>query len=121
MDFYCCSIDSPAEYKKFIASHDNAIKTGKAAWMEADESGRKVWPYSQSMPEEAPNRESIIYFEFVDEEMNIYVDFFNRDTEEWVESYRFKDDEIAWTISVDNLVCGDPLGLAGKKQEVDDA
>ena len=46
----------------------------------------------------------------------IYVDFFNRDTEEWLESYRFTDDEYAWTISVDNAFCGDPLGLAGRRQ-----
>lgn len=120
MEFYCFSTQSPDEYKEIILSHENAVKTEKAAWMQAHEAGKKVWPYSQSMPEEAPNRESIIYFEFVDEDLNIYVDFFNWDTEEWIESYRFQDDELAWTISVDNLVCGDPLGLAGKQQEVDD-
>lgn len=34
MDFYCYSMDTPVEYKKFILSHDNAVKTEKAAWME---------------------------------------------------------------------------------------
>lgn len=116
MDFYCYSTDTPAAYKEFILQHDNAVKTEKAEWMKAHKAGKKVWPYSQSMPEEAPNRESIIYFEFVDEDLNIYVDFFNRDTEEFLESYRFKDDELAWTISVDNVVCGDPLGLMEKKK-----
>lgn len=84
MDFYCCSMQSPDEYKKIILSHENAVKTEKAAWMEAGKAGKKVWPYSASMPEEEPNRESVIYFEFVDEDLNIYVDFFNRDTEEWL-------------------------------------
>lgn len=116
MDFYCCSMDTPGAYKKFILQHDNAVKTEKAAWMEAGKAGKNVWAYSASMPEEEPNRESIIYFEFVDEDLNIYVDFFNRDTEEWIESYRFKDEGLAWTISVDNVFCGDPLGLTEKKE-----
>lgn len=116
MDFYCCSMHSPDDYKKIILSHENSVKTEKAAWMEAGKAGKKVWPYSESMPEEEPNRESVIYFEFVDEDLNIYVDFFNRDTEEWLESYRFTDDEYAWTISVDNAFCGDPLGVAGRRQ-----
>ena len=30
--------------------------------------------------------------------------------------YRFKDEELAWTISVDNVFCGDPLGQAEKKE-----
>ena len=117
MDFYCCSIHKPDEYKEFILSHENAVKTEKAAWMQAHKAGKKVWPYSESMPECKPKRESIIYFEFVDEDLNIYVDFFNRKTEEWIESYKFKDEQLAWTISVDNLLCEDPLGLEGKEKE----
>lgn len=116
MDFYCCSTDTPDEYKKFILQHDNAVKTEKAAWMEAHEAGKKVWPYSHSMLEEETDRGNIIYLEIVDEDLNIYVDFFNMDTEEWIESYRFKDEELAWTISVDNVFCGDPLGLTEKKE-----
>lgn len=115
MDFYCCSMNTPGEYKRFILQHDNAVKTEKAEWMEAHKAGKKVWAYSQSMLEEETDRENIIYLEFVDEDLNIYVDFFNYDTEEWIESYRFKDDELAWTILVDNVVCGDPLGLTERK------
>ena len=115
LDFYCLSTDTPDEYKEFILQHDNAVKTEKAAWMEAHKAGKKVWPYSQSMLVDEPNRANIIYLEFVDEDLNIYVDFFNYDTEEWIESYRFKDDELAWTTLVDNVVCGDPLGRLQKR------
>lgn len=115
MEFFCYSAHSPDEYKKIILSHENAIKTEKAAWMKAGKAGKKIWPYSCSMPEEEPNRESIIYCEFVDEDLNIYVDFFNRDTGEWLESYRFANDDYAWTISVDNAFCGNPLGLKNGK------
>lgn len=34
MDFYCCSMQSPDEYKKIILSHEDAVKTEMAAWME---------------------------------------------------------------------------------------
>ena len=84
--------------------------------MEAGKAGKKVWPYSESMPEEEPNRESVIYFEFVDEDLNIYVDFFNRDTQEHNESYKFFDEDLAWTIGVDNAFCGDPLGIMTRKE-----
>lgn len=114
MGFYCASFDSPAEYKKFILSHEDAVKTEKAAWVDAAKSGKKIWAYSESIPENEPDYESVVYFEFVDEDLNIYVDFFNRDTEAWIESYKFKDDKLAWTIKVDNIFCNDPLGLIKK-------
>lgn len=109
---------SPEEYKEIILSHENAIKTEEKAWLAAATAGKKVWPYSVSMIPNEPNDETIVYFEFVDEDMNIYVDFCNMKTLECIESYKFKDDDYAWTILIDNIVCGNPLLLeANKLQE----
>lgn len=119
MEFYCCSMHSPEEYKEIILSHEDAIKTEQAAWFNALESGKKVWPYSASMVPEEQDDETIIYFEFVDDDLNIYVDFCNMKTLECIESYKFKDDDYAWTILIDNIVCGNPLSLeANKIQEL---
>ena len=103
IEFLNASFDRSDEYREFILSHDNAVKTERSAWVEAAKAGAKIIPYCQSCPEDEPDRDPLIYCEFVDEKNNIYVDFFDRDTHEWVESYKFYDPELAWTISVDKL------------------
>lgn len=119
MEFYCCSMHDPEEYKEIILSHESAVKTEQAAWFKALESGKKVWPYSASMPPEEQNDETIVYFEFVDDDLNLYVDFFHTKNMKWIESYRFTDNDYAWTILIDNIVCGNPLSLgADKLQEL---
>ena len=115
MEFYCCSMHSPEEYKEIILSHENAIKTEKKAWLTAAKAGKKVWPYSASTIPEEPNDETIVYFEFVDEDMNIYVDFCNMKTMECIESYKFTDKNYEWTILIDNIVCDNPLALTTSK------
>lgn len=106
---------SPEEYKEIILSHESAIKTEQAAWFKALESGKKVWAYSASMVPGEPDDETIIYFEFVDDDLNIYVDFFHIKNMEWIESYRFTDEDYAWTIFIDNIACGNPLSLEAEK------
>jgi len=115
MEFYGCSMHSPEEYKEIILSHEGAVKTENAEWLKAIEAGKKVWPYSASMVPEEPNDETIIYFEFVDDDLNIYVDFFHMKSMEWIESYRFTDKDYAWTIFIDNLACCNPLSLHRSK------
>lgn len=115
MEFYCCSMDSSEEYKEIILSHEGAVKTENAEWLKAIEAGKKVWPYSASMVPEEPDDETIIYFEFVDDDLNIYVDFFHMKSMEWIESYRFTDKDYAWTILIDNIICGNPLSLETDK------
>lgn len=116
INFITCSFDPPDGYKAFILRHEHAEKTEKAAWMAAAKTGKAVIPYCEYSPREAPERDSIIYFEFVDEDLNIYVDFFNRDTQEHIESYKFFDEVLAWTIGVDNAFYGDPLGIMTRKK-----
>ena len=111
IEFPNASFDSSKEYKEFILSHDNAVKTERLAFVEAAKAGKKVIPYSSSCPEDEPNREDVVYFEFVDSDLNIYVEFFNRDTQEWIESYCFRDADQEWTILCDNVMYGNPLGL----------
>ena len=101
MNFICVSFDRSEEYRDFILSHDNAVKTERAAWVETAKNGSHIIPYSESAPQDEPDRDSVVYFEFVDEGNNIYVDFFNRDTYEWIESFKFYDKDLAWTISWD--------------------
>lgn len=101
IEFLNASFDRSDKYRDFILNHDNAVKTERSAWVEAAKTGAKILPYCQSCPEDEPDRDPLVYFEFVDENNNIYVDFFDRDTDEWVESYRFYDPKLAWTISVD--------------------
>lgn len=115
MDFYCCSMHSPEEYKEIILSHEGAVKTEQAAWFKALESDKKVWPYSESMVPGEPDDETIIYFEFVDDDLNIYVDFFHIKSMEWIESYRFVDKDYAWTILFDNIAFGNPLSMQTSK------
>lgn len=117
MDFPNCSMDRADEYRAFILTHDNAVKTEKAAWIEARKAGKSVIPYSCSCPENEPDRETVVYFEFLDEDLNVYVDFFNRDTREWIESFKFYDDGLAWTAAVDNAYYGDPLGIIPKTED----
>ena len=101
IDFMNCSLDRSDEYREFILSHESAVQTEKAAWMEKAKAGERIIPYCESWPEDEPNRDPQVYFEFVDEENNIYVDFFDRDTQLWVDSYRFKDHQLSWTINID--------------------
>lgn len=115
MEFYCCSTHSPEEYKEIILSHEGALKTEKKEWLAAAIAGKKVWPYSASMVPEESDDKTIVYFEFVDEDMNIYVDFCNMKTLECIESYKFKDKDYAWTILIDNILCGNPLSLQADK------
>ena len=105
------SFDRSDEYRAFILKHESAVKTEKAAWIREAEAGKKVIPYCQSYPEDEPERDPLIYFEFVDSDLNSYVDFFDRNTEQWVESYHYTDKHHSWTIKVDNWAYGDPLGL----------
>lgn len=114
IEFLNASFDRSDEYRDFILRHDNAVKTEKAAWVAAAKAGAKIIPYCQSWPEDEPDRDPLIYCEFVDDKNNIYVDFFDRDTHEWVESYMFHDPKLAWTISVDRW--GLEL-FAAKKEE----
>ena len=110
INFINATFDRSDEYRAFILEHESAVKTEKAAWIEAAKAGKKVIPYCSSCPEDEPERDPLIYFEFVDSDLNIYVDFFNRDTEEWIESFRYTDEDHSWTIKVDNIAYGNPLG-----------
>lgn len=116
MEFINASLDRSDEYRDFIQSHENAVKTEKAAWIAAAKAGKKVIAYSESFPEDEPDRDPLVYFEFADEDKNLYVDFFNRDTKQWVESFKFFDEELAWTIGVDNMLYGYPLGGKAKEE-----
>ena len=103
INFFTTSFDRSNEYRDFILEHDNAVKTEKAAWAELAKNGAEILPYCSSAPEDEPNRDNVVYFEFVDEADNIYVDFFDRDTTEWIESYKFYDADLARTIYVDRM------------------
>lgn len=101
IEFLNCTLDRSDEYLDFILSHDNAVQTERSAWVEAAKNGAKIIPYCESWPQDEPERDPLVYFEFVDDDNNIYVDFFDRDTGEWVVSYKFYDRELSWTISID--------------------
>ena len=106
IDFPNGSFDRSDEYREFILSHSNAVKTEKHAWVGEAKAGKKIWPYCESWPEDEPKRDDQVYFEFVDEDYNIYVDFFDRDSGEWIDSYCFTDPKLMWTIAVDLAAAG---------------
>jgi hypothetical protein len=106
MNFLNCSLDSPKDYKKFIKKHKYE-KTKKEQWREC----KNVIPYSESM---VGDKDKEVYFEFVDDKLNFYVDFFNTKTKKWLESYKFKDKELCWTAFIDNVFYGNPLKINGE-------
>ena len=108
MGFLNYGCDSPVEYKEFIKEHKYE-KTDKAIWKKC----KNIIPYAESFIREGEDKEK--YFEFVDDKLNFYVDFFEIKTGKWLESYKYKDIETCWTAFIDNMFYGNPLKIDKNK------
>lgn len=112
MNFWNCSLQSPRKYREFIFQHEYK-ETKKEYWVDVAKTGKNVIAYSENLESEDSDEK---YFEFVDEDFNVYAEFFNKNTKEWITSYVYKpDDELLWTIMVDNSYYGNPLKV---KEEI---
>lgn len=104
MNFWNVSFDTAEEYKEFIKQH-KYIKTDKEEWTKC----KNVVAYSENAVNE--DTDTIKYFEFVDDKLNFYVEFFEIKTKKWLESYKFKDRDLCWTAFIDNIFYGNPLNI----------